>query len=282
MILWLRRDLRLGDHPALHAALQTGRPIIPVFILDPEFTEMGAAPKWRLEQALASFAERLEGVGSRLILRAGDALSVLQDLLESTGAQAVHWSRQYTPQGIERDKKIKATLKAQGVQAASFTGFVLFEPWTVETGTGGPYKVFTPFWRKVRERSLNEVLPAPESLLAPSSWPKSEALPDWKLSAAMNRGAAIIAKHASIGEARALQRLHGFLAERCADYPTDRDRPDRDGTSGLAEHLTYGEISTRTIWHAGREAMAQGNPGAEAFVRQLVWRDFAWHLAFNT
>ena len=253
-----------------------------MFILDPEFAALGAAPKWRLEQALASFSGRLEGVGSKLILRSGDALSVLQDLLESTGAQAVHWSRQYTPQGIERDKEIKATLKAQGIQAASFTGFVLFEPWTVETGTGGPYKVFTPFWKKVRERSLNAPLPAPESLPGPPSWPQSEALPSWKLGAAMNRGAAIVAKHASIGEARALQRLHEFLSSRCADYPTDRDRPDRDGTSRLAEHLTFGEISARSIWHIGREAMAQGNPGAEAFVRQLVWRDFAWHLAFNT
>ena len=160
---------------------------------------------------------------------------MLQDLITQTGAQAVHWSRQYTPQGIERDKKIKATLKAQGVQAASFTGFVLFEPWTVETGSGGPYKVFTPFWKKVRERSLNAPLPAPDSLPTPKSWPESEALLSWKLAADMNRGAQIIAKHASIGEARALQRLHDFLAERCAAYPTDRDRPDRDGASGLAE-----------------------------------------------
>lgn len=266
----------------MYAATQTGQPILPVFILDADFEQMGAAPKWRLERALASFAERLQGVGSRLILRRGPALSVLEDLIQETGATAVHWSRQYTPEGIARDTEIKSALKAQGLAVHSFPGFVLFEPWTVETGSGGPYKVFTPFWKKVRTRSLDASLPAPETLQGPERWPEGADLSSWKLSVDMNRGAPILAKHASIGEATALQRLDDFMATRCADYPTDRDRPDRDGTSGLAEHLSYGEISARTIWHRGRQAMAHGNPGAETFVKELVWRDFAWHLAFNT
>ncbi|WP_235451220.1 deoxyribodipyrimidine photo-lyase, partial [Gemmobacter sp. LW-1] len=110
MILWFRRDLRLADHPMLTAALATGRPLIPVFLLDPETEAIGAAAKWRLGLSLADFAARLEGVGSRLILRRGAAPEALARLIAETGAAGVMWSRAYDPAAIARDSAVKAML----------------------------------------------------------------------------------------------------------------------------------------------------------------------------
>ncbi|MEC9103525.1 MAG: deoxyribodipyrimidine photo-lyase, partial [Pseudomonadota bacterium] len=118
-ILWLRRDLRLGDNPALVAAVERGA-VIPVFIHDDSVAGLGAAPKWRLGQAIAAFQSRLEEAGSRLILRRGPAREVLEDLVDQTGADAVYWSRLYDPQAIERDSRIKEALKDQGLEVQSF------------------------------------------------------------------------------------------------------------------------------------------------------------------
>ena len=152
IILWFRRDLRLSDHPALRAAVETGRPIIPVFIHDGVSQQLGSAPKWRLGLGLDVFGQSLSEIGSRLILRRGDALEHLQRLVSETGATAVYWSRAYDPASIARDSKIKSTLSEQGVQAKSFAGHLLFEPWTVATKTGQPFRVFTPMWRSVQGR----------------------------------------------------------------------------------------------------------------------------------
>ena len=160
ILVWFRRDLRLADHPALTAARDTGRPVIPVFIHDEIVETHGAAPKWRLGLGVARFGESLEGIGSKLILRRGGALETLRDLIKETGAQAVYWSRAYDPQAIARDKAVKAGLKADGLEAESFTGHVLFEPWSVQTKTGDFYKVYTPMWKSVRDRQLAACLPA--------------------------------------------------------------------------------------------------------------------------
>ena len=147
LILWFRRDLRLADHPMLAAAVASGRAVIPLFILDPETEAIGAAAKWRLGLSIADFAAQLEGVGSRLVLRRGPALAVLEALLAETGAAGVHWSRAYDPAGIARDSAVKAALKAKGLEAVSHPGFLLHEPWSVETGQGGFYRVYTPYWK---------------------------------------------------------------------------------------------------------------------------------------
>lgn len=281
LILWFRRDLRLGDHPMLAAALATGRPLVPVFVLDPETEAMGAAPRLRLEMALAAFGAALQGVGSRLILRRGAALAELERLGTETGAAGVMWSRAYDAPSRARDQVVKAALRARGRLAESHPGFVLHEPWTVETGQGGPYRVFTPYWRAVRILPVAAELPAPAHLPAPGVWPASEALADWHLARDMQRGAAVVAGWQSPGEAAALARLAGFAEGPMAAYGARRDFVAEAATSGLSEHLTHGEISPRTLWHRGRRAMEEGNPGAETFLKELVWREFAWHLLYH-
>ena len=282
LILWLRRDLRLDDAPMLAEAAASGRAVIPLFILDPETEALGAAPKWRLGLGLEAFAQALERIGARLILRRGPALAVLRALIAETGASGVWWHRLYDPAAVARDTAVKSALKADGIAARSFAGHLLFEPWEVETGTGGFYRVYTPFWKSVQGRAVAAPAPAPKSLRPPPSWPASEALADWRMGAAMRRGAAVVAQHVAVGETRALARLDRFIAQRVDAYADLRDLPAVDGTSGLSENLAYGEIGPRRIWAAGWRAMQAGARGAETFLKELVWREFAYHLMHHT
>ncbi|ARE39166.1 Deoxyribodipyrimidine photolyase [Rhodovulum sp. P5] len=282
VLWWVRRDLRLTDNPALQAACEAGSPVIPVFILDEVAETLGSAPKWRLGLGVEAFGKTLSNRKSRLILRRGRALDVLRALIRETGAGAVVWTRVYDAPSIERDKAAKAALKDDGVEARSVAGHLLFEPWTVETKTGDFYKVFTPFWKTVRGQAVPEPTPAPGHIPAPDNWPASDDLSDMQMGAAMRRGAAVVAEHALAGEDAALGRLGAFVADRIADYKDLRDFPAAHGTSRLSENLTYGEVSPRTCWHAGRRAMEEGKQGAETFLKELVWREFGYHLLWHT
>jgi deoxyribodipyrimidine photo-lyase len=281
VIYWTRRDFRLTDNLALVAACDSGAPVIPVFLCDEVVEGHGAAPKWRLGLGAEAFADTLADVGSRLICRRGRALACLEALIEETGATAVHWNRLYDPEARTRDERVKSALKSAGIEAVSHAGHLVHEPWTVETGTGGFYKVYTPFWKAVRGRDVAEPLVAP-TIPAPGDWPASENIADWGLGDAMDRGAGVVRPHCHVGEEAARGRLGAFIAHRIETYAEDRDRLDIDGTSGLSENLTYGEISARSCWHAGARAMEEGKAGAETFLKELIWRDFAYHLVYHT
>ena len=132
-IVWFRQDLRIADQPALRRAVDRGR-VIPVYIWAPEEEgdwPPGGASRWWLHHSLASLDEQLRERGSRLIIRRGPTQATLDELLEETGATAVYWNRRYEPAAIERDKQVKATLLSRGVQAESFNGSLLHEPWTI-------------------------------------------------------------------------------------------------------------------------------------------------------
>lgn len=281
-ILWLRRDLRLSDHPAWAAALGDGGPVIPVFIHDGQVEALGAAPKWRLGLGLEAYGKALEEKGSRLILRRGNALEALRALIKETGAGAVHWSRLYDPDAIERDTDVKAGLKDDGIAVESHPGLLMFEPWTVETQEGGYYKVYSPMWRAVKDREVPAPLDAPGDLKPPKDWPESEALDDWRMGAAMDRGAEVCAPYQNVGEAAAQKRLKWFVGGPIEDYKSARNLPGVKGTSNLSENLALGEISPAQCWHAGQRAIADGAEGAEPWVKEVVWREFAYHLIYHT
>ena len=282
ILVWIRRDLRLSDHPALSAAAQTGRPVIPVFVQDSSVDRLGAAPKWRLGLGLEHHAEALEEAGSRLVLRSGPAREVIEALIDETGAGSVYWMRAYDPDGVERDTQVKAALKDRRVDARSYAGHVMFEPWTVETQTGGFYKVYSPFWRAVKDREVPEPLPRPSSIAAPENWPESEHLTDWALAADMRRGAEVVRPFVRLGEGAAQARLGAFMAGKVADYRDRRNFPGVDATSCLSENLSLGEITPHQCWHAGMRAVADGKAGAQTFLKELVWREFAYHLLWHT
>lgn len=281
-LLWLRRDLRLTDNPALAAALARGGSVAPVFILDEATRAWGAAARWRLGESLADLSDRVAALGGRLILRRGDPLEVLRALARETGADGVIWSRLYDRDARARDARVKAALRAEGVEARSVNGALLVEPWEIETTTGGPYRVYTPFMRAARRRDFGEPAPAPTRIPPLATHPASEPLASWRLGAAMNRGAAVLAGHARVGEEAALARLSTFVSEDLEHYAARRDRLDLDGTSGLSAHLAFGEISPRTAWRAALPALERGGGlGAETFLKELLWREFAYHLLYH-
>ncbi len=282
IILWLRRDLRLADHPALLAACATGGAVIPLVIRDDSITQLGAAPKWRLGLSMAQLAQSLEARGSRLVLRSGPTKAVLLDLATELDAGAVYWSRLYDPDSIDRDTAVKAALTAQGVTAQSFAGHLLFEPWTVKTKQGGFYRVFTPMWNAVRNRDVEAPAPPPGHFPAPDIWPESEALSDWQMGAEMRRGLPVCAGFQRPGEACAQDRLGWFTGDAIHDYKSGRNLPGVDATSAMSDYLALGEVSIRQCWHTGMNALNDGSEGAETWLKELVWREFAYHLMYHT
>jgi deoxyribodipyrimidine photo-lyase len=281
VIYWSRRDFRLSDNPALVAACASGAPVIPVFLCDEGVVGLGAAPRWRLGLGVEAFGAGLAAAGSRLVLRRGPALAALRALVAETGASAVHWNRLYDPESRARDAAVKTALRDAGIAAVSHAGHLVHEPWAVQTGSGGFYKVYTPFWKAVRGRDVTAPLPVPR-LVSPANWPDSDDLAGWRLGAGMNRGADVVRPYCQIGEAAAAARLDRFIDQRIDRYDQDRDRLDVDGTSGLSENLTHGEISARQCWHAGLRALHDGRAGAETFLKEVIWRDFAYHLVYHT
>ena len=278
ILAWLRRDLRLGDHPMLSAAADSGRPVIPVFVFDEVVEANGTAPVWRLGKSVGDMAARLKEIGSRLVLRRGRAANVLKALVEESGAADIWWTRAYDPEALARDDAVEKL----AIDTQVFGGHLLFEPWEVATQAGDEYKVYTPFWRAVKGNDVATPLAAVRELRAPETWPDSDDLGDWRMGAGMRRGAAVVEPHLVVGEASATSRLAAFTGHRIAEYERMRDLPAEEGTSGLSENLTYGEISIRSCWHAGQRAREEGKAGAETWLKELVWREFAYHLIWHT
>ena len=290
-ILWFRNDLRLDDNPALLAAVARGT-VVPLFIHAPQEEspwEPGAASRWWLHGALGRFSEALAEKGAPLLIRRGPSLETLRAVAREYGATHVAWNRRYEPAVIGRDTAIKDALKRDGLVAESFNGSQLFEPVHVATKEGKPYQVFTPFWRALLARDEPaEPERAPERIAAAKpvgKGTKGVAIDDLDLLPAIDWAAGMRAAWTP-GEAAALRRLDRFL-ERLDHYDTDRDRPDHDGTSALSPHLHFGEISPRRVWHAVRKAVG-GRPaaliergGAETYLRELGWREFATHLLYH-
>ncbi|PYE85507.1 deoxyribodipyrimidine photo-lyase [Pseudoroseicyclus aestuarii] len=278
--MWFRRDLRLADNAALTAAASSGGPVVPVFLCDAVLEGEGAAPRFRRGLSVEALSQALEQRGSRLILRRGKAEEILPALAEELGAKAVHAGRLHGPRDRANDAAVSDALTARGIAFTLHDGHTLHPPEAARTTTGGSYKVFTPFWKALRQRDPGALLPEPARLPAPEAWPASDDLQDWALGAAMRQGAAVVQPHCHAGEAAAQDRLEAFLG-RLDDYTEARDRLADRATSGLSENLTYGEVSPRACWHAASRALHEGGAsgrGAEAFRRELVWRDFAWHL----
>ncbi|MFH1499545.1 MAG: deoxyribodipyrimidine photo-lyase [Verrucomicrobiota bacterium] len=289
-LVWFRQDLRLADNPALQAAVARGRPVVPVYIHD-EAGEgdwpPGGATRWWLHHSLAALDRALRELGSRLIIARGVSGEVLAGLLRETGADAVYWNRRYEPAVIARDKAIKAALQADGIEAKSFNAALLFEPHTVTNRQGGPFQVFTPFWKHCLTLAVAEPAPAPAAgaLPAPARWPGSAGVDALKLLPTIPWDAGF-GEVWRPGEDGALRQLQAFVRETMDDYADDRDLPAKTGTSRLSPHLHFGEIGPRQIWAAVRAAGAAAgtfppSKGARVFLSEVGWREFSHHLLFH-
>ena len=284
-LVWFRRDLRLADNPTLSEALERHDKLICVYIHAPDEEapwQPGAASRWWLHHSLIALDNELRKRGSSLLIIKGDSLLSLRTLVEAHGVEAVYWNRLYDPAAIERDKKIKRSLRETGTTTESFNASLLFEPWQVETGQGGPYRVFTPFWRNVRARlEPQQPLPAPQKIPGPSinhdmTIDDLDLLPqiDWDKQ---------FHDAWQPGEVGASEALADFQCSALADYATDRDRPDRVGTSRLSPHLHFGEISAiQVAWSLQQgDRRAGAEKAAESYLREIGWREFSQHLLYH-
>ncbi len=282
-IVWFRQDLRLHDHPALHAAIARGQGIVLVYIREPdEPWSPGAALRFWLQQSLHALAQALRRHGQPLVLLQGEPRQVLARLVDECGADALYFNRRYEPQASRRDAQLVRAL-GKRCKVRQFNAHLLFEPDSVRTGSGLPYRVFTPYFRACLQ------LPPPASPLpAPRHWPSAVAavhsleLSDLALGPKVDWTAGIVGRWPA-GEQAAHVALDEFIDERLRVYSQHRDQPALDATAGLSPYLSVGAISARSCWHAVqsaalRERDAGQVSASEAWLRQLLWREFAYHL----
>jgi len=280
-IVWLRLDLRLADNPSLEAAVKHGGPVIPVFIHDPQAEghwQPGGASNWWLHQALEDLAEQFEKVGAPLVIRSGDSLAELKQLVKETGAELVTWNRRHEPLIIERDTQVKTSLRNAGVKAESFNGNLLHEPHLVKTLAGNPFQVFTPFWKNcLANLKFGIPLKAPKKLTPFDKPLKSVAVAKLGLLPKIKWDTEFPAAWQPT-RAGAEKRLKDFVAAPVKNYPTNRDIPKLDGTSRLSPYLHFGQISPLEIVDAVRTAGLLGVVGGDKYVAEVGWREFSQHL----
>ncbi|MFL1462793.1 cryptochrome/photolyase family protein [Roseococcus sp. DSY-14] len=276
VLLWFRQDLRLADNPALHAA--GGRPLLAVYVLDDAAAGAwahGGASRWWLHHSLAALDAALRARGVALHLARGEAARIIPALAAQAGAAEVHAGRLLEPWARERDKAVHEAL---GGRLVLHTSATLHEPHAIRTGQGRPYTVYTPFARTLFARGEPAPpLPAPERLHGPDLpglplealelLPRDE--PQWW------RG---FAADWTPGEAGAQARIARFMAQALRGYGEGRNLPGTERTARLSPHLRFGEVSPRQVWHAARAAGAEGE---DVFLKEILWREFSYHLLWH-
>ncbi|RUM05910.1 cryptochrome/photolyase family protein [Rhizobium chutanense] len=285
VILWFRKDLRLDDNQALKAADLSGRPIIPLYINEPaaHTGALGAAQAWWLHHSLEALDGSLRKRQGRLVLASGEALEVLGAIIRESGAEAVFWNRRYDPSGAAIDIRVSHELENQAIEVRSFGGQLLHEPSRLLTGSGTPYRVYTPFWRALEGAGEPEPpLEAPAKLRLAAPLPKSERLESWKLLPRKPDWAGDFGDLWTPGEQGAREKLRSFVEDRLDGYQENRDYPAKPATSMLSPHLALGEISPARIWDATR-GLSKRVPTADIvhFRKEIAWREFSYHLLFH-
>ncbi|MDX1975227.1 MAG: deoxyribodipyrimidine photo-lyase [Rickettsiales bacterium] len=284
-IVLFQQDLRLSDNPALIYAAKRGE-VIPVYVWDNIVGSqgLGGASKWWLHHSLLALQASLKERGVQLILRQGDTLTVISQLLKECAADGVYWNRCYEPNAIEKGKTLKTALEAQKIEAKSFKTGLLFEPWEIANKQGDFFKVFTPFWRHCLTQavSIGEPYEVPEFLPSTHS-NKCDDLLEWKLLPTHPDWSGGLRNLWHPGEKFAHQRLHSFLDNCLGAYAEKRDIPSDAGTSYLSPHLHWGEISPRQLYNATRyhEALTGNSRAAEKFLSELGWREFSYYLLYH-
>ncbi len=271
-IVWFRRDLRLHDHPALRAALETAETVVGVFCFDDTLLggRHASGPRTQfLLECLAALDDAMRDRGSRLILRHGPPQRELPALAEEVGAETVHLSADVGPFARRRQREVKAALGPE-IDFLVHPGlFVADRLDAIRTQGGDPYTVFTPFHRTWSAQPRRDVLGAPRRLPPPPPGLAAGAVPklgDLGLEQECE-------DPAPGGEGAGRERLRRFLADAVHGYDDGRDRLAGGEVSRLSPYLHFGCISPREVEHR-----LPGGEGAAAYRRQLCWRDFYAHV----
>ena len=250
VLVWFRKDLRLQDNPALHAAVSRGYKILPVFVWDPEEGGQwspGAASRWWLHYALQSLGSDISKLGGELILAKGKAAELIPQIAKDHGTQKVLYGRTYDPPGLATQEQVEEALDREGIDTESFNASLLQEPWETKNGSGNPFQVFTPYWRKSRAIIYREPVQYSPSKLSfhPSPTPKQSLdelalLPDHSWHQKLE-------EHWVVSESAAHEQLERTVNEVTHSYATRRNQPSVDGTSRLSPYLAWGLISPRQM-----------------------------------
>jgi deoxyribodipyrimidine photo-lyase len=288
-LVWFRLDLRLKDHPAFHAAIERGGPVVPVFVWAPEEEtpwEPGAASRWWLHHSLSALDGSMRSIGARLIIRRGPTSAALLAVAKEVGAEAVFWNDRYEPAVVSLEATVAAVMREAGLEVSRFNGRLFNEPWAIKNKSGRPFQVFTPYWKRCM-MALDPALPlrAPRSFAVPVRWPRSESIESLELEPAGGWASKLGASWQP-GEVGAGGRLREFVKGGVTRYGEERNRPDRGGTSRLSPHLHFGEISPRQVWHAlkreaGRRKVEESEWRTWPFLVELGWREFAHQLLYH-
>lgn len=282
VIMWFRQDLRLADNPALTAAIETGKPIIPVYILDDIHSrswKLGGASRVWLYHSLNDLNKSLNG---HLQVFSGDPEKILPSLAQEASASKIFWNRCYEPWRISRDKKIKENLS---IPCQSENASLLWEPWTIKKSDGTPYRVFTPYFRK----GCLAATPPRVPLAKPGrinffslqiSFAKKIA--DLALLPESPKWDQKMMSYWTVGENAAYERLNQFLDTGLKGYKEGRNIPSRQHTSRLSPHLQFGEISPNQIWYAAESAglYHKAENDMDCFLSELGWREFSHSLLY--
>ncbi len=281
-IVWLRDDLRVADNPALSAAAERREPVVVVYLLDelsPGARALGGASRWWLHHSLTALSAELSAIGGHLTLRRGAASEVIPALVAETGAGAVYWNRRYGALR-EVDAALKSRLRADGLVVESFGAALLHEPWTITSGSGDPYRVFTPFWRAcLGAGEPRSPLPVPASLDGLAA--QSDALDDWGLLPTRPDWAGGLREAWTPGERGAHDRLENFVEKGLPLYHR-RDEPGIEATSRLSPHLRFGEVSPHQVWARVHGPLAPEAVANRAkFLSEIGWREFSYSILFH-
>ncbi len=265
-VLWLRRDLRRRDLPALAAAADAAGDgdVHVLFVIDPVLWDRcGPVRRGWLAASVRAAGESYDG---RLTVRVGDPATKVAAFAADLGAGSVHVSAETTPYGAARDQRVRERLTDRDVAWVATGSPYAVGPGLVRTQQGGPYRVFTPFSRAWREHGWADPAAAPRAVRLGADASDDPAVT--RLDRAL---AECPVDLPTAGEDAALRRWHTFRDERLGDYADGRDRPDLRGTSQLSPYLKVGAIHPRTIL---AELAGDRSKAAKVFIDELAWREF--------
>lgn len=280
-VVLFRQDLRLHDNPAFWHAAHSGAPLIALYILDdktPGKWKIGGAQRWWLYHSLKALQKSLKKLGIDLIALKGSKVEILKELIAKYLPQAIYINRCYEPFAIEEESSIQKM--SVDIPIHLFKSTLFTEPGTISNNEGKPYKVFTHFyhtWSKLA--NIDEPLPEPKGPLLQFQKLRGEDIENWGLLPSHPNWAIDFSKDWTPGEEGAKNKLVLFAKESMSDYAVNRDIPSKKGTSFLSPHLHFGEISVRQIYKK-LFACSDSCIGREIYLKELVWREFAYHLLF--
>jgi len=270
-IWWIRRDLRLGDNQTLQAALQAG-PIVPVYIFDPYFWDGLPSRRHKfLTNGLRALEADLDQRGSYLVLRKGEPVEVLRQLLNESGAQVIYAEEDFTPYARKRDQTVAAQLPLKQVQ-----GQLVHHPIEIRKLDGSPYTVYTPFskvWKSLLPGDLG-ITQAPGDIPTIPAI-SSEPIPEYDQE-----------KDFPAGEAQAQERFKKFLTEKINEYGIGRNQLSLDGTSSLSPYIHFGKLGLRTAVHCAQQAILTApdqasRKSASIWLDELIWREFYIYILYH-